>query len=765
MLPEINVIRTKDTILSQFGGLNKKENCQDAEFVNMSGMVSDEFPYISTRQPYSTREFTTSKTITILGSCTFDEDLYSVVYSPTKYTDSHVCFTKNFTPVEINSEIVELLDTDDERTLIKSGAYIIIFPDNVMYNVLDNTIKSLDYYKPFTSHNVNMYLSDKNGVPFVSDSTTTFSYAVDPTTQQVVTAVGFYNVLMTVEDRQSLTNAQTICDEYINFSIISSTQNYSLKYGTLPLRQIDNSSLYPTGVHPLNICLSKKSQIEHVFDYTSYPLYYISTNTDREVVIQKYNHSQSAYLPIDTYVSIKTPITYDELTSQVSVGDFVKFYSYKSDDSTYVETDFTTKPNTWNVVKSYNDGLKIENIIKCTDNKALLVFSNSKLELEKIFKENGALTTGSAQNEDTSYSVEINYINNYFGFGWGSSTDSRNLVYETQLAKEVPELDYVIASANRLWGCSSANHEIYSSKQGDYTSWYCYAGLATDSYAVTIPSEGDFTGATVFNDTPYFFKENIAYAIYGSKPRNYQVQQFSCNGVEKGAHHTINQTEGYVYYKSREGIERFNGNNSSSVSDNLDLQDIKGYCADICCGKYYITLGTTSNIDLYCFDIKKGMWHLERNNVSTNPLLKINQNLYMASSGTNKEYLTRIIGKSKEASWILLKTPTFDTPKWFIESGEYNGGSLFNKYINKFLFELKLAEHSKLSISFSYNDLDEWEKVYTTENHTKKRLVKIPITPKRCERMKYKIEGEGQAKIYTITRTIEGGSEDGEYPY
>ena len=39
--------------------------------------------------------------------------------------------------------------------------------------------------------------------------------------------------------------------------------------------------------------------------------------------------------------------------------------------------------------------------------------------------------------------------------------------------------------------------------------------------------------------------------------------------------------------------------------------------------------------------------------------------------------------------------------------------------------------------------------------------MKVPINVRRCERMRYKIEGKGQAKIYTLTITFEGGSENG----
>ena len=66
--------------------------------------------------------------------------------------------------------------------------------------------------------------------------------------------------------------------------------------------------------------------------------------------------------------------------------------------------------------------------------------------------------------------------------------------------RSVPEMDFVIESGNRLWGCKygvvdgKAVNEIYASKLGDFKNWNCYAGRSTDSYVATRGSDGPFTG-------------------------------------------------------------------------------------------------------------------------------------------------------------------------------------------------------------------------------------------------------------------------------
>lgn len=63
------------------------------------------------------------------------------------------------------------------------------------------------------------------------------------------------------------------------------------------------------------------------------------------------------------------------------------------------------------------------------------------------------------------------------------------------MERRVPELDFVTECDNRVWGCNSRENVIYGCKLGDPTNWFSYRGIAADSYAVTVGSDGAFTGA------------------------------------------------------------------------------------------------------------------------------------------------------------------------------------------------------------------------------------------------------------------------------
>ena len=101
--------------------------------------------------------------------------------------------------------------------------------------------------------------------------------------------------------------------------------------------------------------------------------------------------------------------------------------------------------------------------------------------------------------------------------------------------RRVPDLDWLTEHNNRVWGCSSTENVIYACKLGDATNWFSYRGTAADSYAVTVGSDGAFTGAATCMGYVLFFKENGLHKLYGTKPSDYQMSSIQCSGVAKGA--------------------------------------------------------------------------------------------------------------------------------------------------------------------------------------------------------------------------------------
>ena len=765
MLPEIQTIDTKDNIISRFLGLNQKDTSNDEMFKDMLNMTSDEYPYLYPREKSAIRRVFTGDTSLIYGSCVYGEDIYTVQGQKVSNVDT-IYFYKNFE--KVNS--VTLTQELKIRDLVVYGAYIVIFPDNIMYNTKDGSVTNMAYTLNVNNESSYLYLSDKDGVPFVCDNTTTLTYETSGTT--TYSANGFYGVLSdtTHYDLDNSGDDSWNADLRINNSL--GNNSYSSLVGFIPRRPREKADGSTTAqLRQANIIFTRKYQLTEDGSYArllTYKNYYGYADSEGNIQIMNYNASNNMFTPAELYVSyVINYTTYSQIKDKIKVGDYIKITGVKSNGSGYSESDFLGQDAAWNLLLTFQNRVKVENIIECDQsdsNKVVLVFSNNVLKFDEVLKDKKRVIKGSygrpASGGGTEWVKEIKKINNSVGFGWGNVSES--LVYHTRVDKEVPAMDYITVCANRIWGCSSTNHEIYSCKQGDATAWYNYPGLASDSYAVTIPNGDPFTGAVTYNDMPYFFTENCAYAIMGNKPKNFQVQNYELRGVEGGASHTIAQKDGYVYYKSKSGVERFNGNNSQLLTEYLDLEGQVAWTGAVNNDKYFIFLGTDyHNSRLYVYDIKKRQWHIDRFEMP-NYMAQLDNNLYVVNGQVGKVDLEKLNGKSREVAPILTDeniTVTYDNPEWYVESGEFNGDSVLNKYITKFMFEMRLEEDSDISISFMYDDSGEWEKVFkSTKNHVKK-LVKVPIKVRRCERMRYKIEGQGKAKIYSIIITFEGGSE------
>ena len=117
------------------------------------------------------------------------------------------------------------------------------------------------------------------------------------------------------------------------------------------------------------------------------------------------------------------------------------------------------------------------------------------------------------------------------------------------LERRVPDLDFITECDNRVWGCSSKENVIYACKLGDPTNWFSYRGIAADSYAVTVGSDGAFTGATTCMGYALFFKENTLHKLYGSKPADFQLTSLRCRGVAKNAARSLWSEEDVCSYE------------------------------------------------------------------------------------------------------------------------------------------------------------------------------------------------------------------------
>lgn len=320
-----------------------------------------------------------------------------------------------------------------------------------------------------------------------------------------------------------------------------------------------------------------------------------------------------------------------------------------------------------------------------------------------------------------------------------------------KIDRSAPKMDFVVEHNNRLWGCrygfnkaGKTVNEIYACKQGDFTNWFCYAGISTDSYAVSLGSDGLFTGAVAYGSYILFFKENCIHKVYGTMPSNYQVIEQKVRGVQRGSEKSICTVDEVLYYKSTTEVCCYDGSLPIGISNNLGEDQFTEAVAGTVGGKYYICMKntTTNKHEIYVYDSKKQMWHKEDNKRITE-FCKVDDQLYFLDS---KNRLGTMSGGTED---------DFD---WYAETGCIGFSQADNKYVGRVLIRLTKPITSKVKVLIAYDDSTEFKTVADIDGNGT-RSYSIPIIPHRCDHFKLRIEGTGEAKIYSISKVLEIGSD------
>lgn len=322
------------------------------------------------------------------------------------------------------------------------------------------------------------------------------------------------------------------------------------------------------------------------------------------------------------------------------------------------------------------------------------------------------------------------------------------------LKRSMPVMDFVIESGNRLWGCrfgsaddGSMVNEIYASKLGDFRNWSCYQGISTDSYRASVGTDGAFTGAVSHMGYPIFFKESCMHKVYGNMPSNYQIQTTACRGVQKGSDRSLAIVNEVLYYKSRFGICAYDGSLPAEVSSALGEVAYFDAVSGAHGNKYYISMSDSDGVyHLFVYDTTRAMWHREDNT----------RVRYFASYKNDLYYIDGDSGKIK----TVFGSGTADEMrvKWSCETGLLGLSSPDRKYISRINIRISLDTTSSAFFYIQYDSSGSWQHIASLRG-SKTRSLSVAIRPRRCDHFRIRIEGEGDMKIYSITKTMSEGSD------
>lgn len=337
------------------------------------------------------------------------------------------------------------------------------------------------------------------------------------------------------------------------------------------------------------------------------------------------------------------------------------------------------------------------------------------------------------------------------------------------LTREMPKMDYVCELNNRIYGCSSAKHEIYACKLGDPKNWYSYAGLDSDSYAATVGTQEEFTGAAAYRGYVFFFKENGYHQLYGTKPSNFQISWNPGRGVQIGSSKSICVVNNYLMFKSREGVCLFDGS-TQVVSENLGSEPFYDAVAGAYRDKYYIAMRDDDyDYRVYVYDASKETWCIEDakrfiySATTSGALYMVDDDNTAYMTNNENMYVKRFPSEEDFPSedtfpGSILNGEIEETLEWMMETGDIGTDSPFQKYLKRLDIRLLLSENSKMRIEVEYDSTDDWTTLFEYYC-TKKRSYSVPIHVQRCDHLRLRFSGFGDFRLFSIAKIIEEGSD------
>lgn len=320
--------------------------------------------------------------------------------------------------------------------------------------------------------------------------------------------------------------------------------------------------------------------------------------------------------------------------------------------------------------------------------------------------------------------------------------------------RTVPDMDFVVESENRLWGCKygvvngEMINEIFACKLGDPKNWHYFANTALDSYYASLGADGEFTGAVTYNGNPFFFREDCLHRVYGNYPANYSVKTYACHGVEKGSENSLIIMNDVLFYNSPSGVMAYAGSAPVKISDSLGEDKLFDAVSGVFNNSLYLSAKSrrTDERKLYVFNDYYKLWHVE-DSLNVKSLATYDNEIFALTTDGYIHSLSGVYGE---------KEKSFD---WSFETACIGFSSPFRKFVFKITARLLMSLQTSASISIQYDSSGVWEHVAMIAPQGKTGSVSIPVKPHRCDHFALRFAGKGACKLLSLTKYTEEGSD------
>lgn len=358
---------------------------------------------------------------------------------------------------------------------------------------------------------------------------------------------------------------------------------------------------------------------------------------------------------------------------------------------------------------------------KVTATDGLWCVLDETAELLRVYDEDRLLVAEFAATEISSSS----------GMTTKSMAAMRTTTASVCVSRPAPKLDYICEHENRLWGVSNQDNTIYASALGDPCTFYDYSGEDTDSWAVAVGSQGDFTGICSYGGSVLCWKEHALHKVLGNYPSNYQTAAYQFAGVGAGSDKSLCNINEVLYFLGVDGVYAYSGNRPSLISRALGAVVPEQGVAGSDGRAYYLSAKRGEAWELLAYDTQVGLWSRWDETQVTD----------FARDGSELHYLrgdtVYTVGAGDEAvEWSAELCPLYET----IEG---------DKQYNKLMLRVEVPAGAWLAVDLAF-DGGRWVQAGLAQGG--RGVVRLAVPLRRCDKLQVRLRGVGDCAVLEMAR-------------
>ena len=155
---------------------------------------------------------------------------------------------------------------------------------------------------------------------------------------------------------------------------------------------------------------------------------------------------------------------------------------------------------------------------------------------------------------------------------------------------------------------------------------------------------------------------------------------------------------------------------------------------------------TAGDWTMFAYDTNKAMWHKE-DDFRAMGFGRVGDELFAIDETNNK--LDALMGTWGEPE---------EEMEWSATFGLFGTDYRRTKYLSRFKIRMYIEPYSKAHLWIMYDSDGDWHDEGEIRGHSMKTF-DLPVVPRRCDHLRFRLTGDGECRIYSISRLMEVGGD------